>query len=120
MIDKGLCDKGSICNPNNYEYDCDKSCDFRKYLGYQNCKCRKKLVDKLVEECTETVEEVNHNESKHKCNSCTLYIVLFSTIFTAIIGIATYFVYSHWCLKKDAPRVVFGTRTQETISLLSL
>ena len=80
----------------------------------------KKLVDKLVEECTETVEEVNHNESKHKCNSCTLYIVLFSTIFTAIIGIATYFVYSHWCLKKDAPRVVFGTRTQETISLLSL
>ena len=80
----------------------------------------KKLVDKLVEECTETVEEVNHNESKHKCNSCTLYIVLFSAIFTAIIGIATYFVYSHWCLKKDAPRVVFGTRTQETISLLSL
>ena len=80
----------------------------------------KKLVDKLVEECTETVEEVNHNESKHKCNSCTLYIVLFSTIFTAIIGIATYFVYSHWCLKKYAPRAVFGTRTQETISLLSL
>ena len=80
----------------------------------------KKLVDKLVEECTETVEEVNHNESKHKCNSCTLYIVLFSAIFTAIIGIATYFVYSHWCLKKDAPRAVFGTRTQETISLLSL
>ena len=29
----------------------------------------KKLVDKLVEECTETVEEVNHNESKQKCNS---------------------------------------------------
>ena len=80
----------------------------------------KKLVDKLVEECNETVEEVNHNESKQKCNSCTLYIVLFSTIFTAIIGIATYFVYSHWCLKKDAPRAVFGTRTQETISLLSL
>ena len=27
-------------------------------LDYENWKCRKKLVDKLVEECTETIEEV--------------------------------------------------------------
>ena len=121
MIDKGMCDKIFIWDPSNCQCECDKSCDIGNYmLDYEYYNCRKKLVDKLVEECTETVEEVNHNESKQKCNSCTLYIVLFSTIFTAIIGIATYFVYSHWCLKKDAPRAVFGTRTQETISLLSL
>ena len=49
----------------------------------------KKLVDKLVEECTENVEEVKlakitstENKNKHKCSSCTLYIVLFSIIFT--------------------------------------
>ena len=36
----------------------DKSCDVGEYLDYENCKCRKKIVDKLVEECTETVEEV--------------------------------------------------------------
>ena len=29
-----------------------------EYLDCENCKCRKKLVDKLVEECTENVEEV--------------------------------------------------------------
>ena len=29
-----------------------------EYLDYEHCKCRKKLVDKLVDECTETVEEV--------------------------------------------------------------
>ena len=29
------------------------------YLDYKNCKCREKLFDKLVEECTENVEEWN-------------------------------------------------------------
>ena len=33
-------------------------CDVGKYLDYENCKCRKKLVAPLTEECTETVEEV--------------------------------------------------------------
>ena len=58
LIDKDVCDKGSIWNPSNCECECDKSCDIGEYLGYENCKCRKKLVDKLVDECTENVEEV--------------------------------------------------------------
>ena len=56
------------------------------------------LVDKFVEECTENVEEVKlakitltENEDKHKCSSCTLYIVLFLIIFN--VGIGIYFVY---------------------------
>ena len=36
---------------------CDKACDIGEYLDYENCKCRKKLVDKLVDECTETAGE---------------------------------------------------------------
>ena len=42
----------------------------------------KKLVDKLVEECIETNNEVKlakitlaENKNKYKCSSCTLYIV---------------------------------------------
>ena len=63
MIGKGICGKGSICNPSNCECQCDESCDVGEYLDHENCKCRKKLVDKLVyrsspEECAETVEEV--------------------------------------------------------------
>ena len=58
LIDKGVCDKGSIWNPSNYECECDKSCDAGEYLDYENCKCRKKLVDKLVDECTENIDEV--------------------------------------------------------------
>ena len=63
-------------------------------------KCRKKLLDKLVEECTESNNEVKlakitpaENENKHKRSSCTLCIVLFSIIFTINVGIGTYFVY---------------------------
>ena len=33
----------------------DKWCDFGKYLDYENCKCRKILVDKLIEECNEII-----------------------------------------------------------------
>ena len=59
-----------------------------------------KLVDKLLEECTETVKEVKiakialaeEGENKHKCSSCKLYIVLFSVIFTVKVRIGTYFV----------------------------
>ena len=64
----------------------------------------KKLVEPIVEECTETVEEAkiaeNENKNTHKYNSCTLYIVLFSILFTIKVGIGTYFAYFHWYLKK--------------------
>ena len=50
LIDKGRCDKGFIWNPSKCECECDKSCDVGEYLDYKNCKCRKKIVDNLVEE----------------------------------------------------------------------
>ena len=43
------CDKGLIWNSNNCECECDQSFDVGEYLDYGNYKCRKKLVDKLVE-----------------------------------------------------------------------
>ena len=99
LIDKGICDKGFIWNPSNCECECDKSCDVGEYLDYENCKCRKKLVDKLVEECTENIDEVkiagtalfdHRNECK---SSCTIYVVLIAIVFTIRIGNGTYFLY---------------------------
>ena len=58
QIDEGLCDEGFIWNLSNCECECDKSCDVGEYLDYENFKCRKKLVDKLTEECTENIDEV--------------------------------------------------------------
>ena len=57
LIDRGICDKGFIWNPGNCECECDKSFDVGQYLDYKDCKCRKKLVDKLVEECNENIDE---------------------------------------------------------------
>ena len=78
LIDKGMCDKEFIWNPSNCKWECHKACDGGEYLDYENCKSRKKLVDKLVDECTETVEEVKltkitlaKNENRYKCTSCT-------------------------------------------------
>ena len=119
LIDKGVCDKGFIWNPSNCECKWDKSCDVSEYLDYENCKCRKKIVNTLIEECTENVEEVKitlaEDKNKHKSSSCTLYIVLILVIFTANVGIGNYFLCFYFYLKKDVIRVKFGTRTQTTI-----
>ena len=118
FIDKGVCDKGFNWNPSNCECECDKSCHVGEYLDYENCKCRKKLVDKVIEEFTKSIDEVeiaSENEHKNKCSSSTLYTVLFSIIFTISMGIAIYFVYSYWYLKNDDTRVILDTRTETTI-----
>ena len=110
LIDKSVCYKGFIWNSSNCECECDKSCNIGGYLDYSNCKCRKKLFDKLIEECNENVDEVKiNNKHKKECSSCIVYIVLFSVIIAINIGIGIYFVYSHWYLKKDIPRVEFYT-----------
>ena len=95
LIDNGVCDKVFIWNPSNCECECDKTCDIGGYLDYENCKCRKKLVDQLVDECTETTEEgklakitLAENESEN-----TVYIVLMIVVFRIFTGITTYFVY---------------------------
>ena len=97
--------KEFVQNPSNCECECDKTCDVAEYLDYEHCKCRKKLVDKLVDECTETVEEVKlakitlaENENSYKCSSCTVYIVLMIVVFTICTGITICFVYYNWSL----------------------
>ena len=101
LIDKGVCNKRYIWNPSNCECECDKSCNISEYLDYENCKCRKKLTDKLIDECTKTIEETklvnitfNENENNYEHNSCRVYIVLMIiglTIFTVIIVYLIYY-----------------------------
>ena len=53
-----------------------------KYFDYSNCKCRKRLAYKLVEECSENIDEVkiarttlaeHENKYENECKrSCTL------------------------------------------------
>ena len=70
----------------------------------------KKLVDPLVEECTENINEtklvektLDKNENKDKCNSYVVYKVLFWTFFIFFIinlGIGTYFIYRKYVNRK--------------------
>ena len=123
LINKGMPDKEFICkNPSNCEREYDKACDVGEYLDYENCKCRKKLVDKLVDECAETVEEAKlakttfaENENKYKCSSYTLCIVSMIVVFTICVGIGTYFDYYNWSLVKNASHNKFNNRNQATI-----
>ena len=75
LIDKGVCDKGYAWNPSNCECESDKSCDVGEYLDYENYKCRKRLVDKSVDACTKTIEEVKPFEIK-----IVTYVVLTQSI----------------------------------------
>ena len=101
LIDKGVCEKGYAWNPSNCECECDKSCDVGEYLDYENCKCRKRLVDKLVEECTENIDEaklarVALFEHVNECVcSYTVCIVLAVIALTVSIGIGAYFNYKY-------------------------
>ena len=123
LIDKGVYDKGFIWNPSNCECECDKNCDFSEYLDYENCKCRKKLVDKLIDECTETIEELKSAktafaeiENENKYSSCEVYIVLMIVIFTIFTGITIYFVYYNWWLiKNNVSCIKFSTHKETKI-----
>ena len=55
LIDKEMCDKEFIWNPSNCECEFDKFCDVGEYLDYKSCKCRKGLIDKLIEECSKNI-----------------------------------------------------------------
>ena len=106
LVDKGMCDKGFIWNPTNYWCECDESCDVGEYLDYKNCKCRKRIIYKLVEKCSENIDEhetldaIPLNAYKKMCNYCMIYIVIFAVFFITSICISSVFIYSNWYLKE--------------------
>ena len=90
LIDKDVCDKGYVWNPSNCECE---------YLDYSSCKCRKKLIDPLVEECTENINETElikvnvENKNHDRCRFYVVYKVLFWIFFGISCGTIIYIVY---------------------------
>ena len=92
-------------------------------MDYEKCKCRKKLVDKLIDECTVTIEEVKlaeitifEKENDYKYGSCSVYIVLMIVVFTIFTGITIYFVYYNWFLiKNNVSCIKFNTHKETKI-----
>ena len=88
----------------------------------------KKLVDKLIDECTETIEEVKlakitsmklhsaENKNENKYSSCKVYIVLVIVVFTIFTRITIYFVYYNWSLiKNNVSCIEFNTHKETKI-----
>ena len=117
LIHKGVCDKGFIFYPSNWECECDKSCNIGQYLDYSDCKCKKKLIDPLIEECTKNDDDdkikivnttvKNDDKTKivnttveNKNSSCKVYIIFMTIAFTIFFGITIYFVCYNWFLIK--------------------
>ena len=79
----------------------DKLCDIGQYLDYENCICRKSLVDKLVEECTSIVDiEIKNNtlSKKNDESSSNIYFILFIIFLVLFILFLVGFIY-YW--RKD-------------------
>ena len=84
---------------------------------------QKKLVDKLIDGCTETTEEVTlaqitifENENENKYGSSKVYIVLVIVVFTIFIGITIYFVCYNWSLiNNNVSCIKFNTHKETKI-----
>ena len=84
---------------------------------------QKKLVDKLIDECTETIEEVKlaettlfENENNYKYNSCIVYIILMIVVLTIFTGITIYFINYNWPLiKNNVSCIKFNTHRETEI-----
>ena len=83
------------------------------------CECRKRLIDKLVEECSENNDEKKLysneiNDYEKICSSWSVYIVLLVIFFIVSIKISSVFIYFHWHLKKSnagVTNIIPGTET---------
>ena len=99
----------------------DKSCDVREYLDYANCKCRKRLNDKIFEECSENIDEkelhsIEINDYEKLSNSCSVYLVLLMVFFILSMSISSIFIYYHWYLKKSNTGITnINPSTEEVI-----
>ena len=103
---------GFVFNTSNCECECDKSCDMGEYLDYKNCKCRRKTVSELVEECSENTDEnemiyngtlnaISLNDYKKVCGCCTIYIVLFAVFLVTSTDTSAVFINFHWYLENN-------------------
>lgn len=115
VIYHNSCDDGFIWNPRTCECECGKSCVAGKYLDHINCKCRKILIDRLVEVCEEDqmVKDlvIDHGFNPTKTDSlcindksyqrfCVAYIILLFTACLFIVAIMACICIYYPCIGK--------------------
>ena len=80
LINKLVCDKGSMWNPSTCSCKCERYCETGQHLDYKNCVCRKKIIDDLIEQSISIVDIEIRNNTLSKKNdepSSNVYFSLF-------------------------------------------
>ena len=76
LIDKLVCDKRYMWNPSTCECECNKYCEIGQYSEYDNCVCRKKIMDDLIEEYSNIFDiEIKKNDTINNDNN--IHFILF-------------------------------------------
>ena len=107
LTDKGRCDDGFAWNPSVCEYEYNESFDVGEYLDYANCKCRRMLIDKLVQKCDKNIDgnkmvyNTTLNDYERASESCTLHIILLIKTFIIITSIGIACIYFYWHIIKN-------------------
>ena len=95
-------------NPSTCPCECEKYCEIGQYLGYNNCVCRKKLIDDLIEQCMSIVDIEIKNRTHiftsstatknivtpvNSDNSANIYLFLFVAVLIVAVLVASGFIY---------------------------
>ena len=94
-------------NPSTCACECDEYCKVGQYLDYNNCVCRKKLIDDLIEQCTSIVDiEIKNGTdiftsstatknivTPDSDNSTNIYLFLFVAVLIVAVLVAAGFIY---------------------------
>ena len=94
LIDKLICDKGYMLNPSTCTCECDKYCETGQYLDYDNCACRKKLIDYLIKECA-SIASIDLTEKKES-SEVNIYLILFIIFLVLFVLLISGLIY-YYC-----------------------
>ena len=86
------CAKGYMWNPSTCECQFDKWCKQGQYLDHRNCVCKNKLIGRIIEECTNVINETMINNNKDNITNNT-YLILFIVFLIGSIVFLIGFIY---------------------------
>ena len=94
LVNKINCYKGYSWNPSNCQCECDKYCDTGEYLDYKSCTCKQSIIDKLIDECTNTSEE--NNDILVAPSGNNIYYILFIMFIVLPLISINVLIYFYW------------------------
>ena len=96
-LNKIICNNKKRWNKDKYRCECKELIyNMGQYLDYSDCKWKKKLIDLIIEECTENHDDktkIVNTTVKNKNSFCKVYIVLMTIVSIILARITIYFVY---------------------------